>query len=77
VESASVAREPHRVAFFLGDLASGFHTYWNLRLTSRTSASLWHIIRHRTGARLFLAAQIGQVVKNGLALMGVEAAEEL
>ena len=77
VESAAAAREPHRVAFFLYDLAAGFHAYWNVgndrpdkRFIVAQDAAL-------TSARLFLASQIGQVVKNGLALLGVEAAKEL
>ena len=77
VESAAAAREPHRVAFFLYDLAAGFHAYWNVgndrpdkRFIVAQDAAL-------TSARLFLTSQIGQVVKNGLALLGVEAAEEL
>jgi arginyl-tRNA synthetase len=77
VESAATAREPHRVAFFLYDLAAGFHAYWNVgndrpdkRFIVAQDAAL-------TSARLFLGLQIGQVVKNGLALLGVEAAEEL
>ena len=77
VESAAAAREPHRVAFFLYDLAAGFHAYWNVgndrpdkRFIVAQDAAL-------TSARLFLASQIGQVVKNGLAILGVEAAEEL
>ncbi len=77
VESAAAAREPHRVAFFLYDLAAGFHAYWNVgndrpdkRFIVAQDAAL-------TSARLFLGLQIGQVVKNGLALLGVEAAEEL
>lgn len=77
VEAAAIAREPHRVAFFLYDLAAAFHSYWNLgndrpekRFIVAQDAAL-------TAARLFLAAQIGQVVRNGLAILGVEAAEEL
>ena len=72
VEAAAIAREPHRVAFFLGELAGAFHAYWNVgndrpdkRFIVAQDASL-------TGARLFLAAQIGQIVKNGLSLLGVE-----
>jgi arginyl-tRNA synthetase len=77
IESAAVAREPHRIAFFLNDLAGGFHAYWNL---GNDRADKRFIVGHNpelTAARLFLATQIGQVVKNGLALLGVEAAEEL
>ncbi len=77
VEAAAVAREPHRIAFFLNDLASGFHSFYNL---GNDRADKRFIVGHSpelTAARLFLASQIGQVVKNGLALLGVEAAEEL
>jgi arginyl-tRNA synthetase len=77
VESAAAAREPHRVAFFLHDLAAAFHAYWNLgndrpekRFIVAQNAGL-------TGARLYLASQIGQLVRNGLAILGVEAVEEM
>jgi len=77
VEAAAAAREPHRVAFFLGDLAAAFHGYWNLgndRVEKRfVNAADGKV----TSARLFLAAQIGQLVRNGLALLGVEAVEEM
>lgn len=77
VEAAAVAREPHRIAFFLHDLASAFHSYYNL---GNDRPEKRFIVAHDsalTAARLFLAAQIGQVVRNGLALLGVEAAQEL
>ncbi|MFZ5745703.1 MAG: arginine--tRNA ligase [Pseudomonadota bacterium] len=77
VEAAAVAREPHRVAFFLHDLAAAFHAYWNVgndrpekRFIVAQDAAL-------TSARLYLATQIGQLVRNGLALLGVEAVEEM
>ncbi|HUQ13052.1 MAG TPA: arginine--tRNA ligase [Novosphingobium sp.] len=77
VEAAAAAREPHRVAFFLGDLAAAFHAHWNL---GNDRPDKRFIVAHDpelTAARLFLVSQIGQVVRNGLALLGVEAAEEL
>ncbi|MBA4353809.1 MAG: arginine--tRNA ligase, partial [Novosphingobium sp.] len=77
VEAAAVAREPHRIAFFLHDLASAFHSYYNL---GNDRPEKRFIVAHDsalTAARLFLAEQIGQVIRNGLALLGVEAAEEL
>ena len=77
VEAAAVAREPHRIAFFLHDLASAFHSFYNL---GNDRPDKRFIVAHDsalTAARLFLAAQIGQVIRNGLALLGVEAAEEL
>ena len=77
VEAAAVAREPHRVAFFLHDLAAAFHAYWNV---GNDRPDKRFIVAHDpalTGARLFLAVQIGQLVRNGLALLGVDAVEEL
>jgi arginyl-tRNA synthetase len=77
VEAAAAAREPHRVAFFLYDLAAEFHAYWNL---GNDNPDKRFILAHDpalTGARLFLGAQIGQVIRNGLALLGVEAVEEM
>lgn len=77
IEAAAVAREPHRVAFFLQDLAAAFHGYWNVgndrpekRFIVAQDAAL-------TSARLYLATQIGQLIRNGFALLGVEAVEEM
>ncbi|MCW2380945.1 MULTISPECIES: arginine--tRNA ligase [unclassified Sphingobium] len=77
VEAAANAREPHRIAFYLYDLAASFHGWWNLgndqperRVIVAGDAGL-------TAARLHLSAGIGQVIKNGLALMGVSALEEM
>jgi len=77
VESAAAAREPHRIAFFLYDLAAAFHAHWNLGNDRPEKRFIVAHDRQLTAARLFLTAQIGQVVKNGLAILGVEAAEEL
>jgi len=77
VEAAAAAREPHRVAFFLGDLAAAFHAYWNLGNDRPDKRFIVNADAVLTGARLFLAAQIGQLVKNGLAILGVEAVQEM
>ena len=77
IEAAALAREPHRVAFFLHDLAAAFHAYWNLGNDRPEKRFIVAQDRELTGARLFLAAQIGQLVRNGLALLGVEAVEEM
>ncbi|HTN15973.1 MAG TPA: arginine--tRNA ligase [Sphingomonadaceae bacterium] len=77
VEAAAAAREPHRIAFFLGDLAAAFHGYWNLGNDDPSKRFILTDQPELTGARLFLGQQIGQVVKNGLSLLGVEAVEEL
>ena len=77
VEAAAAAREPHRVAFFLGELAAAFHAYWNLGNERPEKRFIVAQDPQGSGARLFLAAQIGQLVRNGLALLGVEAVEEM
>jgi arginyl-tRNA synthetase len=77
VEAAAAAREPHRIAFFLGELAAEFHSYWNLGNDRPEKRFILAQDGELTGARLFLAQQIGQVVQSGLALMGVAAVEEM
>ncbi|WP_374387023.1 arginine--tRNA ligase [Sandaracinobacter sp.] len=77
VRQASAAREPHRIAFYLADLAGAFHTLWNrgnddpaFRLFVEEDAAL-------TAARLALASAVAQVIRTALGVMGVQAAEEL
>ncbi|WP_420607816.1 arginine--tRNA ligase [Novosphingopyxis sp.] len=77
VESAASAREPHRIAFYLGDLAAAFHAFWNLGNDRPDKRIIMTQDADATAARLYLAAQIGQIIRNGLALMGVEAAESM
>lgn len=77
VEAAALNREPHRVAFYLGDLAAAFHAFFNLG-NDRTDKRI--VLAHdpeTSGARLFMAANIGQVIANGLGLMAVEAAAQM
>lgn len=77
VESAAAAHEPHRVAFYLGDLAAAFHGQWNKGNDDPEKRFLLEQRPDLTRARLELAEAIGQIVRNGLSLMGVEAAEEM
>lgn len=77
VEAAAAAREPHRIAFFLGDLAAGFHAYWNIGNDRPDKRFIVSENETLTRARLFLAAQIGQTIRNGLAILGVAAVEEM
>ena len=77
VESAAASREPHRVAFYLNDLAAAFHGYYNLGNDRPDKRIIMVNAPEVTSARLFLAKNIGQTVKNGLALMGVAAAESM
>ena len=77
VESAAQAHEPHRVAFYLGDLAAAFHALWNRGNDDPSRRFLIEDNQALTRARLELAAAIGQIIRNGLGIMGVAAAEEM
>lgn len=77
VEAAAKAREPHRIAFFLGDLAAAFHSFWNAGNDDPAKRIIQEGDAELTGARLFVAAQVGQVIRNGLGILGVEAVEEM
>src|SRR5688572_9668956 len=77
VESAASAHEPHRIAFYLGDLAAAFHALWNRGNDDPEKRFLLAQNPDLTRARLELANGIGQIVRNGLALMGVKAVEEM
>ena len=77
VESAAASREPHRVAFYLNDLAAAFHGFYNLGNDRPEKRIIMVNKPGATSGRLCLAKNIGQTIKNGLALMGVEAAESM
>jgi arginyl-tRNA synthetase len=77
VEAAAAAHEPHRIAFWLGDLAAAFHAQWNKGNDAPEKRFLMAHNPDLTRARLELAGAIGQVIRNGLAVMGVTAAEEM
>jgi len=77
VESAAAAREPHRIAFYLYDLAAAFHAFFNLGNDRPERRVLVPDRPDLTAARLYLVGAIGQIIRNGLGIMGVAAAEEM
>jgi arginyl-tRNA synthetase len=77
VEGAAQAREPHRIAFFLYDLAADFHMLWNRGRDDATLRFLQAGQPVETLARLALVAATAVVIRSGLAVMGVEPVEEL
>ncbi len=77
VEGAAHNREPHRIAFYLNDLASAFHSWWNMGNDDAARRVIVVNDPDMTSVRLFLARQIGQIIRNGLALMGVDALSEM
>ncbi|GHD48268.1 arginine--tRNA ligase [Thalassobaculum fulvum] len=77
VESAAEAHEPHRVAFYLGEVAAAFHGLWN---KGKEEARLRFILAddaETTLARLALVRATATVIASGLAVIGVQPVEEL
>ena len=77
VESAAEAHEPHRIAFYLQEVAAQFHMLWN---KGRDEATLRFILASDptlTRARLALVRGVAIVVASGLAVIGVEPVEEM
>jgi arginyl-tRNA synthetase len=77
IQTAAEAHEPHRVAFFLYDLASSFHSLWNkgkdlpqLRFVNQTD-------QNSTQARLVLVRALKGVLSSGLSVLGVTAPDEM
>jgi arginyl-tRNA synthetase len=77
VEAAALAREPHRIAFFLYDLAGDFHMLWNRGRDDSTLRFLQPDRPAETLARLALVAATAVVIRSGLAVMGVTPVEEM
>ena len=77
VESAAEAHEPHRIAFYLHDLASAFHGLWNRGKDDATLRFLVESAPALTAARLALVQAVALVLASGLTVMGVEPVEEL
>ena len=70
VEGAARTLEPHRLTFYLNDLAAGFHSYYNKNKVISDDAVL-------TAARLFLVKSVLTVLKNTLKMLGVSAPEKM
>ncbi len=77
VEAAAVAHEPHRIAFYLGDLAAAFHANWNRGNDDPSKRYLLADDHGITNARLALARGVGQIIASGLRVMGVTPVEEM
>src|SRR5580658_10382380 len=77
VEAAAAAHEPHRIAFYLFDLASEFHALYTLGNTKPHLRFIIQNDRQLTEARLVLVQGVVTVLSSGLALLGVEAPNEM
>jgi len=77
IEASAAAHEPHRIAFYLFDLASEFHALWTLGNTSPHLRFIIQNDRQMTLARLVLVQGVVTVLASGLALLGVGAPNEM
>jgi arginyl-tRNA synthetase len=77
IESAALSLEPHRLAFYLYDLASGFHAQWNRGHDNQDLRFVKVNDRESTYARLGLVQAVSDVLTSGLTLIGADAPTEM
>ncbi len=70
IERAALSSEPHLICYYLRDLASSFHSYYNSEKFLIKDENLMR-------SRLFLLCGVKQVVHNGLSILGINAPEEM
>jgi len=77
IESAAETHEPHRIAYYLYDIAADFHAHWNRGREEPELRFVRNDDRTVTTARLALVKATATVIASGLILFGVEPAEEM
>ena len=77
VENAALSREPHRIAFYLEELASNFHAVWNIGNSNQKLRFIIPEDIELTQARAALGRAVAIVLASGLRVIGVEAVEEM
>ncbi|TKB70133.1 MAG: arginine--tRNA ligase [Nitrospira sp.] len=85
VQASALAFEPHRVTYYLQQLAALLHTFYNkhrvlppeLDQENKESASTEVLTSKRTAARLVLMGAVQQILQNGLTLLGISAPEHM
>lgn len=77
IDAAAASHEPHRVAFFVHELASAFHSLWNKGKDSPQLRFVNQTDRKSTSARLAFVHAVRSVLASGLAIVGVTAPEEM
>ena len=77
IQGAAKAHEPHRIAFYLSDLAAAFHSLWNKGKEDEKLRFIIEDDKELSSARLSLIKAIAIVIATGLEVIGIEAAEEL
>ena len=77
IEVAARANEPHRVAFYLYDLASAFHAHWNMGNETPELRFVQDNDPEQSRAKITLARAVGVVISAGLGILGVTPVEEM
>ncbi len=77
VEGAASAHEPHRIAFYLHDLASDFHSLWNRGKDSPQLRFIHQNDPDLTNSRVALVSAVKRILSSGLGILGVKPVEEL
>lgn len=77
IEAAAQSQEPHRLAFYLYDLASSFHAHWNKGKDNPDLRFIKDNDRKSSIARLGLVRAVASVLKSGLAITGTTAPDEM
>jgi len=77
VEASAEAHEPHRIAFYLYDIAGEFHGLWNRGKDSPQLRFIYETDRELTRARMALVSATKQVLASGLGILGVKAMQEM
>ena len=77
VEGAAMAHEPHRIAFYLYELASQLHSQWNQGKDLPHLRFIREDDRELTAARVALVSGVAHVLATGLTILGVHAPDEM
>ena len=77
IEQSATSHEPHRIAFYLYELASEFHGLWNRGIDLPHLRVIREDDKATTAARLALTAATRQILATGLGILGVQAPEEM
>jgi len=70
VETTSIKLEPHRIPFYLYDLVTLFHSYWNLGNESKDFRFIVNN-KKKSGSKLLLLQALAIVIENGMSILGV------
>jgi arginyl-tRNA synthetase len=77
VEGAALSGEPHRIVFYLQDIAAAFHAFWNRGNDDETLRFIVPGSADKTVARIALARSVAIVISSGLSVIGVEPVKEM